>query len=396
MTPFQEIRAQIPAALRRIYMDSAATSPLPRYVRDAVAESMERRAWYGEGFFDEACARVDAIRQDVADHLAVRPEGIAFMKNTGEGINHIARSLRFKAGDNVVVTGLEFPTNRFPWQALERQGVELRTVEPDDAGLGVTPDALAAAVDDRTALVAVSWVTFQTGYRHDVAAFGKVAHEHDALFLVDGIQGLGAVAPPEMRHVDFFACGGHKWLMAPFGVGFLYVRPELVPDIEPDHLGWWSLADWGDYDAKHPRLAATARRFEIGNLGFDVIEGLGAAIRHLPEMSSVETQVRRLTTALMERLAPLGRIGTPEDPMKRAGIVRFGCEDAEAAHQGLLDAGVQASLRSGALRFSPHFWNTMEEVERVGDVVEGVLTGKVPTRGADPGAPSAAAAEGRT
>lgn len=363
MTPFRAIRDQIPAAHRRIYLDSAATGPLPTYVRDAVVACMDRRSWYGEGFFDEACERVDGIRGDIAGHLGVSSDGIAFMKNTGEGINHVARSLQFPQGSNVVITGLEFPTNRFPWLALEQQGVEVRAAPPDDDGMGVTPEGLAALVDDDTALVAASWVTFQSGYRHDVAGFGRIAHEHDAFMLVDGIQGLGAVPPPQMEHVDFWANGGHKWLMAPFGVGFLYVRPSLVTSIEPDHVGWWSLADWSDYDAARPRLAATARRFEIGNLGFEGIEGYGAAVRHLPDMDAAERQIERLTERLMEGLGPLGRLGTPLDAARRAGIVHFQVDEATRVHERLVAAGVQVSLRSGGVRFSPHFWNTEEEVD---------------------------------
>lgn len=373
VTPFADIRAQIPAAQRLVYLETAATSPIPDYVRQAVHDAMERRAWSGEGFFDDALERTDAVRQSIALHLGVESSGIAFMKNTGEGINHIARSLPIKRGQNVVITDLEFPSNRLPWQALEAQGVELRIAKSGDNGMGPRPEDFAAVIDNNTAIVASSWVTYQTGYRIDVDAVGKIAHAHGAKMLVDAIQGLGAMVPPKMDHIDFLACGSHKWLMAPFGIGFLYVRPELVASLEPDHLGWWNLEDYTDFETKYPNLAPTARRFEIGNLAFEIIEGLGAAFAHFPDMSAAEAHIHKLTDRLIEGIGPAGGIGTPLDHNRRAGIIRFETGDAEAVHARLREMDVYASLRTGAVRFAPHFWNTLEEMDRTVDAVRSVL-----------------------
>lgn len=373
MTWFEEVRCQIPAAHRLVYLETAATSPLPDFVRSAVANSMERRAWSGEGFYDDAIERANGVRRTIADHLGVSADGIAFMKNTGEGLNHVAKSLDFDRGANVVISGLEFPSNRLPWRALERHGLEVRVAPNGDHGMGPTPDDFAQLIDHDTALVSTSWVTFQTGYRIDVETIGRIAHEHDALMMVDGIQGMGAIAPPDMRHIDFWANGGHKWLMAPFGAGFLYARPELLPDIEPDHLGWWNLEDYTDFDSDAPALAKTARRFEIGNLAVEIIEGLGAAVTNIPPIEQVEQRIHHLTTRLIEGIGPLGRLGTPSDPERRAGIIRFETEDAERVHARLRERMVYASLRSGAVRFSPHYWNTEAEIDRTVDTVRAVL-----------------------
>ncbi|MBW3582487.1 MAG: aminotransferase class V-fold PLP-dependent enzyme [Euryarchaeota archaeon] len=371
--PFDRVRRTIPAAHRHTYLNTAATSPLPDAVREAVAASMQRRAWDGDLVFDDACADVDATRALVGQHLGVEADGIAFMKNTGEGINHVARSLDYLEGANVVTTSLEFPSNLLPWTALRKQGVEVRVVEPDDDGLGVTPERMAEHVDRDTTLVAVSWVTFQTGYRHDVDAFGRIAHDHGALMLVDGIQGLGALCPPRMDHIDFFANGGHKWLMAPFGVGFLYVRPELARTLVPDHVGWWSLADTDTYDPDNVTLAGSARRFEIGNLNFPVIAGLDAAFRIMPDIEDVERRILYLTTRLMRGLVRHGRLASPVALEKRSGIVNLATPDAKALHARLAKDGIIASLRGGGVRFSPHYWNTEEELEKVLALFEGTL-----------------------
>lgn len=359
------VRGQLPVAERGCYMNNAATSPVPDMVRAAVDAAMQRRAETGDAFFEDACARADDVRVTVAGHLGVDPHGIAFMKNTGEGINHVARSLRFPEGANVVTTSLEFPTNLLPWRKLAREGVELRIVEPDDGGMGCTPEAFAKVVDDDTALVSFSWVTFQTGYRHDVETIARLAKDHDALVLVDGIQGLGAVAPPRCDQVDFWANGGHKWLMAPFGIGFLYVRPALAAAMEPDHLGWWSLEDTEAYGPDNEVLASDARRFEIGNLAFPNIEGYGAAFDLMPPIREVEARILALTGRLMDGLADLGTLNTPREDAKRAGIVSLRTDDAEALHAALEKEGVHASLRGGGVRFSPHYWNTEDEVDQV-------------------------------
>lgn len=365
--PFRALREQIPASREGIYLDNAATSPLPDGVREAVSDSMARRAKGGEGFFWDAVERSEATRGRIATHLGVRPEGIAFMKNTGEGLNHVARSMPVASGQNVVTTALEFPSNLLPWRSLERDGVELRIALPDDGGLGVSPQGLAQEVDADTAAVTVSWVTFQTGYRHDLEEMAKIAHEQDALFIVDGIQGLGALAPPPMDVVDAFACGGHKWLMAPFGIGFLYLRPGLAREWEPDHVGWWSLEDNETFSPENTELADSARRFEIGNLSFDLINGLDAAFALLPEATKTEARVLELAGRLHQGLDALpGKVSSPALDAKRSGIVLWRRdEDAQRMHQRLAAAGVSVSLRAGALRFSPHCWATEEEIERV-------------------------------
>ncbi len=365
--PFRALRDQIPAAREGVYLDNAATSPLPDPVREAVSDSMARRAAGGEGFFWDAVERCQATRERIADHLGVSSQGIAFMKNTGEGLNHVARSMPVEKGQNVVSTALEFPSNLLPWRALERDGVELRIALPDDAGLGVSPEGLAQEVDEQTAAVTISWVTFQTGYRHELEEMAKIAHEQDALFVVDGIQGLGALAPPRMDGVDAFACGGHKWLMAPFGIGFLYLRPGLAREWEPDHVGWWSLEDNETFSPENTELADSARRFEIGNLAFDQIDGLDAAFAALPEAQATEKRVLELAGALHQGLDDLpGRVMSPALDAKRSGIVLWRRDDdAERLHMRLAKAGVSTSLRAGALRFSPHCWALEEEIAKV-------------------------------
>ncbi len=362
----QAVRDQIPVAKKAIIMDNAATSPIPLSTAQAAADSMHRRAENGENYFWPECQRADKVRERVAQHLGVHGDGIAFMKSTGEGINHVARSLTYPSGSNVVTTSLEFASNLFPWTRLANEGVEVRVVEPDDDGLGITPEHMAQHIDDDTHIVSMSWVTFQTGYKHDVDTIGKIAHEHDAYMFVDAIQGLGAARPPKMRHVDFLACGGIKWLMAPFGAGFLYVDPKVVDDITPDHVGWWSLEDTGTYDPSNVELAKTARRFEIGNLEFPNIMGLGAAVDLIPDIDRVHERVLKLTGQLMEGIQErnLGTLGTPTEDDKRAGIVRLERPDAETLREQLKKHDIRASLRQGAIRFSPHYWATEDEIEQ--------------------------------
>jgi len=354
-----------------VYLNNASTGPLPRRTTGAVAEFSARRAEpfrMGEMLQFETLAR---SRDLCARLIGASAAEIALMVNTTYGINLAARALPIAAGETVVTTDREFPANVYPWMALEKQaGVRLERVPCVDR----LPDeeAILRALDrPDVRVLTLSWVSFATGYRVDLARLGRACRERGIYFVVDAIQGLGAATLDVGEcAIDVLACGAQKWLLSPWGAGFTYVRRELVGELEPSAVGWMSVRDSDDftrmceYDLTY---RDDARRFEVITLPFQEFAGLNASLELFFELgpAAVEAHVAALATRIVRWAQCRGdvRLVTPADPTRRAGIVAVAPADPEAASGRLRSAGVSHSLREGAIRLSPHCYNTAEEVD---------------------------------
>ena len=356
-----------------VYLNNASTGPLPRRTTEAVDAFSRLRAEPFRMTDEIQFGTIARSRELCARLIGAAPREIALMVNTSYGINLAARALPLTAGDVVLTFDREFPANVYPWMALARaSGVELRRVPCADGRL---PDeaALLRAVETepRVKAVTVSWVSFATGYRVDLARLGALCREHGIYLVVDAIQGVGAATLDVARcHVDVLACGGQKWLMSPWGTGFVYVRGELVERLEPAAVGWMSVRgsdDFSrlvDYDFTY---RDDARRFEVITLPFQDFAGMNASLELLLELGpgAVESHVASLVTRVVEWTVGRDdvRLVTPADPARRAGIVSVAPRDPAAASARLTGAGVYHSLREGAIRLSPHCYNTPDEVD---------------------------------
>jgi len=368
-------RVEFPWAARgdAIYLNNASTGPLP--VRTVAAVYAFTRARAEPYRMTEALqfGTLDRSRELCARLIGAEPRQIALMVNTSYGLNLAARALPLRAGDVVLSFDREFPANVYPWMAMQRAaGVELRLVpcRPDR-----TPDedALLAMLDtdDRVRVVSVSWVSFATGYRVDLERIGAACRERGVYFVVDAIQGVGATTLDVRKcQVDLLACGAQKWLMSPWGTGFVYVRDGLVDALEPNAVGWMSVRgsdDFSrlvDYDFTY---RDDARRFEVITLPFQEFAGLNASLELLLELgpAAVEAHVRALGDRVLRWAAERDDVAlvTPAHPARRAGIVSVAPADPVAASARLTAAGVSHSLREGAIRLSPHCYNTADEVD---------------------------------
>ena len=355
----------------RIYLNNASTGPIPRRSIEASDRVTRARAEPFRVNDAENFAMLARTRELCARLIGASPAEIALMVNTTYGINLAARALGLGAGDGVVLSDREFPANVYPWMALERAaGVTVRMLACED-GL---PDerALLAALDDPAVKVlALSWVQFSTGWRADLPTIGKRCRERGIYLVVDAMQGLGA-ATLDVREsmIDVLACGGQKWLMAPWGTGFTWLREELVQRLEPQAVGWMAVRGSDDFT----RLTDydltwrdDARRFEVITLPFQDFAGLASSLELLHELgpANVERHVRALADAIVGRASASDRLTlvTPADPARRAGIVSLRPPDAPAASLRLAASGVSHSLREGNIRLSPHCYNTLAEVE---------------------------------
>ncbi len=369
------IRALFPyTGGRRIYLNHAGTSPLSIRVVAAVEKHLRERS---EGALDtyrtdlEMTARLRAAIASLIN--AESPRRISLQPSTSEALNVVAAGLPWKQGDRVILNDQEFPANVYPYLNLRQRGVELDIV-PSHNG-AVHPADIEAAITPHTRSVAISAVQFLSGHRTDLAAVGDLCRRRGIHLLVDGIQAVGAVRIDVQRmKIDALAAGAQKWQMGPHGSGFLYLTEDLQSRIHQQYLGWIAVEDPMDFRNYGQPLAASARRYEIGSLNFPSLWGMSAAVDLLGEVGAreIEEQILDHTEILTRGLAGLPglRLISPTSRSDRAGIVTVEATppvDALKLFNLLHQSGVTAALREGKIRYSPHFYNSAEEIENAAE-----------------------------
>jgi cysteine desulfurase / selenocysteine lyase len=357
---------EFPVRKQLVYFNHAAVAPLPRRVADAIIGHVENARDRGAADWRRAFGDVEKARAKTARFIGASAEEIAFLPNTSWAINLVALAFPWTVGDNVVTDDLEFPSNAYPWRALQARGVDCR-VAKSRAGR-ITLGDVAAVSDARTRVVAVSWVAFHNGWVFPIEELSAFCRERRILLVVDAIQGLGLL-PMEVRRarVDVLAADAHKWLYGPEGCAVFYVSAEAADRVPAIVSGWWSMKMEGHYLAYRGTPYASARRYEPGTLPIDHVRGLSAALDLLEEIGpgAVHERVLGLVRTLASGLSARGwRIASPEPhasgilaAVPPRGEVHVWAKDLE-------ERGVVVSPREGAVRFSPHAGNDLEEVER--------------------------------
>jgi selenocysteine lyase/cysteine desulfurase len=372
MDAWQTLRLQFPVADRMIYLNHAAVSPLPLRAKDLMQSYLEELTHRGAAGYPAAVLDVlDRARLLSARLIGTTPGHVFFVRSTTQGLSVVATGLpRLGAGDNVVLVEREFPANLRPWLPLRRRGVDVRLV-PQRGGR-VLIDDLAAAVDARTAVVSVSFVQFLSGFRVDVAGVAELCRRHDALFVLDAIQGLGAFpVDVEAMGVDFLSADAHKWLLGPEGVGIGYASARALERIEPAVEGWFAVKDPFDFfDIEQP-LKETAARYEEGAYNVGGVHGLVGSLEVLLSagIDQLAPRILGLTDHLVEGLRSRGWdvLSPRETEGEKSGIVLAGREgvDFDRLRATLAEQRIQISVRGGKLRIAPHGYNTFEELDRV-------------------------------
>jgi selenocysteine lyase/cysteine desulfurase len=373
-------REEFPWTERRevTYLNNASIGAMPRRSVDALNAFNTARAEPFRLTLEHEWGTTRRARELAARLIGATPDEIALVPNTSGGINLAALTLPLSPGDVVLSPDKEFPANVYPWMARHRSGVRLEQLPvvsdlPDEEAL------LRALERPEVRVLAISWVGFAHGYRADLERLGDACRANDVYLVVDGIQGLGPLALDVKRaHVDIFACGAQKWLMSPWGTGFVYVRPELVRQLQPAAVGWLAvkgsddLSHLTDYDLT---WRDDARRFEVNTLNAQDYAAFNASVELLLELGppEVERHVAALLDAAIDWVADRDdvRLVTPAARAHRAGILSVVPRDPVEASKRLRRARVWHALRESAIRLSPHCWNTREEVLRALAVMVG-------------------------
>lgn len=365
-------RDEFPAIGRdgSIYLNAASTGPLPERSVRAQNEFTRRRAEPQKVPGEEQFGVLARSRELIARLIHADSAEIALAGNTGAGINLAAWTFPLGPGDVVVVPDLEFPANVYPWMAAARvRGFALHRVPAPDGRLDES--AVLAALDlPGVRVLALSWVGFATGVTVDLGEFGRACHARGIRFVVDAIQGLGALTlDVERTPIDLLACGGQKWLLSPWGTGFTYLRRPLALELEPQPVSWMAVQGSDDFS----RLVDydltwrdDARRFEQVTMPYQDFVGLNASLELMHELgpAAVAAHIAARTGELLDGAQSLGhRLVTPR--ARHAGIASIRPHDAAATSARLNDVGVAHSVREGTIRLAPHCYTTRREIEMV-------------------------------
>lgn len=353
-----------------IYLNHAAVAPWPKRTNAAVIQFAEQNCQFGSHYYLDWLKKENEIRRQLQALLnAPSCNDIALVKNTSEALSFVAFGLPWQAGDNIVSSNQEFPSNRLPWQALAERGVEFR--EADLHSAETPEDALFALVDGNTRLLTISSIQFASGLRMDLERIGEFCRQRDILFCIDAIQSLGAVQfDVQAYHADFVMADGHKWLFGPEGLGVFYTNPAARDRLKLSQYGWHMMKDTHNYENLPWEIHPGARRFECGSPNMLGIHALSASLSLLLEtgMPTVEALVLERSDYLRDAISANDELILLSERHSRlkSGIVNFKHRriDNEVLYKHLQKNGVVCALRGGGIRFSAHFYNTLAELDR--------------------------------
>ncbi|MBI3081909.1 MAG: aminotransferase class V-fold PLP-dependent enzyme [Gemmatimonadetes bacterium] len=376
---FRSLRnTEFPWTAETVYLNNAGIGPIPERTRRLLDQLTARRTAPYLLDSRELHAALQEARVTVARLLGAQPDEIALATNTTYGLNLAAGSLPLRPGEKVILSDREFPANVYPWLRLRERGVEVELVPTTGPGWPDEARLEELLHDPRVRVLAISSVQFASGYKADLNRLGALCRTNGTYLVVDAIQAMGHV-PLDVRRtpVDILACGGQKWLLSPWGSGFVYLRRELIAHLEPVVCGWMSFEGTDDFSQLthyNSTLRPDARRGELATLPFQDLMAMKESIALLLELGveRIEAYIRTLREPLYY-LARCGRLNlvSPTDPKHDSAIVCVQPEHVAEGYHALKKAHVVCALREGTIRLSPHCYNTVEEIEKVAGILVG-------------------------
>ncbi len=366
----QKIRELFPVTKNYVYLNHAAVCPVSLPVYERMQAHARDVLENGAVNFRDWLDAIRHARELAGQLINARADEIAFAPNTSAGLAMIANGVDWSAGDNIVTADCEFPANVIPWMRIRREfGVEVRMARERDGRLET--EEILSLIDDRTRAVALSFVEFASGFRNDLAAIGRHCRERGVLFVVDAIQGLGALKlDVEACAIDALSADAHKFLLGPDGVSLFYVSRRAMERVKPTLVGWLSVNDPEDFSNYDQPYAPNAKRFESGALNTAGVIGLSAAIELFLQVGveKIESYLLDLGDYLCRRLADRGYQVVSSRRAGEASAVICCIHEKYSAHDLyhlLNDRRIITTPRLGRLRISPHFYNTREEIDQL-------------------------------
>lgn len=368
-------RAAFPCCRERIFFAHAAVTAIPQVAVDAMHRfnlaSATGELDYGEVFLRQ----MEDVRAAAARLIECDADEVALLGPTSLGLSLVANGIGWDAGDEIITYLDDYPANVYPWKDLEKRGVKVVYLKPEETGV-LTPELVEAAITPKTRLLALASNNFLTGYRLDIEAIGEIARRHDVLFCLDAIQTTGAF-PTLAKHVDFLSADSHKWMLGPLTAGIFYVKRSRMAELHPALVGAWNVKCPNFIAEDKVDFETGGRRYEPGVLNAQGLLGMQASIELLTGIG-IEKVAERLLVLKKQIVVGVQELGFeiagPTDGTSASGITS--CTDrkdpgrVESLYRALLEAGIVTSFRHDRagvpyLRFSPHFYNTRAEIEKM-------------------------------
>ena len=369
----EAVRGEFPILAHATYLNACSQGALSHRVRAAYEEYLA--GWDENGAeWEFWVERAEAARAGFAELLHGAPDEVAVTTSVSQGVSGIVSALPFERGgrNRNVISEYEFPTDGQIAHAQELRGAEVVHVRPEPDG-SIPAEKFAAAIDERTALVCCTTISYRTGHRHDISAIAEAAHAHGALVLADSYQAVGAIElDVRTLGADFVTGGTVKYLLASAGLGFLWVRGEVLAGLMPTQTGWFADEDIFRMDISDYSPHATARRFDAGTPPVpNIYAGVaGLALVQETGVAAIEAHVGALNTRLIASLEELGAtVVTPADPARRGPLVCVRSTDPAALVALLAEEHIVCSLRDENLRVAAHFYNTDNDIDTLLDAL---------------------------
>ena len=358
----EQIRQLFPVTKEAVYLNTASQSPLNTLVNDRLQTHLKTELNpVGKKEFDR-----NNVRVLLAKLLGGSPQEYALVTSTGVGMGIVAQGINFKKGDNVIIPEQEHWNNIFPWLHLEKKGIEIRFAKINEDN-SIDPEAIEKLIDNKTRAVSIAAVRFNSGFRPNLSAIGKIAHEHGALFVVDVAQAAGMIPiDVEKKGIDVMTGCGFKWLLGIHGTGFLYVSKRVINRIDAVLPGKFAAPT----NYNELSLYSDSRKFETGTIAYPLFDAWTAGLNLLIEIGvdNIYEKVLENTDMLIDGLNQKGyNIVTPTKKRKeRTAIVHFNTgslETTKSLYAKLLDNKIIVSLQTNNIRVSPNFFTTKEEIK---------------------------------
>jgi cysteine desulfurase/selenocysteine lyase len=364
------IEKEFPLANDIVYLNHAAVSPWPKRTAEAVKAFAEENAHFGAQNYPKWLGIEIKLRNQLKTLInAPSTNDIALLKNTSEALSVVASGISWNKGDNIVSSSEEFPSNRLPWLAQAKHGVEFKEI---DLSKAETPEAsLIHACDEKTRLLTISSVEYGTGKRINLEKLGAFCSENNILFCVDAIQSLGAL-PFDVQKInaDFVMADAHKWLLGPEGIALFYCKQEIRDLLELHQFGWHMVKNVGDYADKDWQIADSAQRFECGSPNMLGIHALSASLSLIEEVGIdvISNNIINNSSYIIDNINNIDGLSfvSPAEKPQYAGIVTFDIKGKDMAdiYANLMKNKVICANRAGGIRFSPHFYTSKEKIDK--------------------------------